>query len=205
MTTPRASLCINERTVFYFPFVTFCAYKLLINSAHKELHFSGGNKISRTRDEVRLFLSTDSDQSARLLQSRAERSGASWDILFAAPSSRNICRLSTRKFLLRAAQNKHIEINHLANKQGFTVIVCSISIINPVRMNYGPGTRRRLPAIPLLHFSSSSVTWQKYVKWRRVCTRGAAALTRQHSHSHANRQCSYISEGLIGCVCHSAV
>lgn len=35
-------------------------------------------------------------------------------------------------------------------------------------------------------------------------TRGCA-LTRQHSHSHANRQYSYISEGLIGCVCHSAV
>lgn len=38
------------------------------------------------------------------------------------------------------------------NKQGFTVIVCRISIINPVRVNYRPGTRR-LPGIPLLHFS----------------------------------------------------
>lgn len=42
---------------------------------------------------------------------------------------------------------------------------------------------------------------EKYAKWRDACAH--AGLTRRHSHSHANRQCSYISEGLIGCVCHS--
>lgn len=77
-----------------------------------------------------------------------------------------------QKILPHATENKHIEINHLANKQGFTVIVCGISIINPVKMNYRLGTRR-LPGIPLLHFSLSFVTWQKYVKSRRARTHGA--------------------------------
>ena len=57
---------------------------------------------------------------------------------------------------------------------------------------------------PLIELQLKLYLTEKYEVKTHTCS-WWGTLTHYHSHWHANRHYSYISEGLIGCVCHLSV